>query len=357
MLSQRPKTGPAESLPDDLAIEFKRSVVNQRISIVLATFNGERFLDQQLQSLLSQTVKPFEVIVSDDNSTDHTDGLIVSFEKRAPFPVRRLKNKPSLGFRENFLNAASKASGDWIAFCDQDDIWRRDKLEVCQGFFTAEGVTQIVHQARLIDSSGTAIGSFNQGIERTSVRPALFYDVWHTFLGFSMMVRRDVMNTLPFSERFVDYIEPKHLIAHDRWGFFLAQTLGKTVEIAEPLVCYRQHASNLFGKSGRGSTQAADIRRKNLGYIEATRGMLGCIAKLPRMTEAQFPGFRREVALGVYASALSQVEARANIYELDRHLAFAELVRLILAGAYRSAQNGRLRWRSVARDLAYCFGA
>ncbi|WP_189637192.1 MULTISPECIES: glycosyltransferase [unclassified Rhizobium] len=329
--------------------------MKQEISIVLATFNGERYLHQQLQSLLSQTVKPFEVIVSDDNSTDDTDALLASFEKTAPFSVRRSKNEPGLGFRENFLNAASKATGDWIAFCDQDDIWRRDKLEVCRSFFK-EGITQIVHQARLIDDSGTEIGTFKQGIEKTCTRPPLFFDVWHTFLGFSMMVRRDVLNALPYGERFVDYIEPEHLIAHDRWGFFLAQTLGKTVEIAEPLVCYRQHASNLFGKSGRRSTQGADIRLKNLGYIEATRGMLSCIKTLPHTTEAHFPGFRREVALGIYAAALRQVESRANIYQLDRHLAFAELARLLLAGAYRSAQNGRLRWRSVARDLAYCFG-
>ncbi len=329
--------------------------MNQRISIVLATYNGERYLDQQLQSLVSQTVRPFEVIVSDDNSTDYTGELLADFEKSAPFPVRRWKNSPGLGFRENFLYAASKASGEWIAFCDQDDIWRDDKLEICQGFFGDEGVTQIVHQAKLIDGAGTNTGLFNQGIERTDIKPPLFYDVWDTFLGFSMMVRRDVLNAVPASDRFVDYIEPKHLIAHDRWGFFLAQTLGKTVEIAEPLVSYRQHSTNVFGKGGKPSEEA-DIRSKNRGYIEATRGMLDCIRNLPNTTEARFPRFRRDAALRIYGSALRQVEARGAIYDLDRHLAFAELVRLLSAGYYRGAQDGRFRWRSVARDLAFCFG-
>ncbi|EPE96505.1 hypothetical protein RGCCGE502_20195 [Rhizobium grahamii CCGE 502] len=329
-------------------------VVSETISVVLATYNGERFLEEQLQSLVTQTVRPFEVIISDDDSTDTTPDLLATFERSAPFPVKRWKNSPGLGFRENFLRAASKATGGWIAFCDQDDIWRQDKLEVCQRHFD-EGVTQVVHQADLIDSTGTKIGLFSQGIEETRIRTALFYDVWETFLGFSMMVRREVLDIFPSNQRFVDYIEPKHLIAHDRWGFFLAQTLGKTAEIAEPLVSYRQHSSNLFGKSGRKQADA-DIRSKNQGYIDATRGMLACIEGLPEGTEARFPGFRRQAALRVYASALRQVEARGNIYELAGHMAFAEFIRLIKSGCYRSAQDGRLRWRSVARDLAFCFG-
>ncbi|MCS3742195.1 MULTISPECIES: glycosyltransferase [unclassified Rhizobium] len=328
--------------------------MNHRISVVLATYNGERYLSQQLESLTAQTVRPFEIIISDDDSTDTTPELLAAFEKSAPFPILRWKNTPGLGFRENFLRAASKASGDWIAFCDQDDIWRRDKLEVCQRLFE-DGVTQVVHQAELIDNAGTKIGLFSQGIETTRIRPPLFYDVWDTFLGFSMIVRRDVLDILPSSRRFVDYIEPNHLIAHDRWGFFLAQTLGKTAEIAEPLVYYRQHSSNLFGKSGRKQVDG-DIRLKNKGYIDATRGMLACVEGMPATAETRFPGFRRQAALKVYASALRQVEARGNIYELAGHLAFAEFMRLVSSGCYRGAQDGRLRWRSLARDLAFCFG-
>ncbi len=329
--------------------------MEHRVSVVLATYNGERFLEEQLHSLRLQTSPPFELIVSDDNSQDGTDDILSSFATRAPFPVTILKNPSSLGFRENFLHAASKAKGDWIAFCDQDDIWHPEKLRTCERFFSIGTVTQLAHRATLIDPAGTEIGVFNQCISKTRVRAPLSYDVWSTFFGFSMIVRRDVLSVVPPSQRFVDYVDPKHLIAHDRWAFFLAQTLGYTVEIAEPLVAYRQHPGNLYG--GRRSRKASpDPRTKNLGYIAATREMVEIIQSLPIGTERMFPAFRRDAAVAIYSSALRQVVARGSVYELAAYPAFVRMLRHISAGHYHSAENGKFRWRSVARDVAFCLG-
>ncbi|KKX24893.1 glycosyltransferase [Rhizobium sp. LC145] len=331
--------------------------MTQTISVVLATFNGERYLTEQLTSILRQTRPPNEVVVSDDNSQDGTGRILDRFEREAPFPVIRLRNAVALGFRENFLAAASKATGDWIAYCDQDDIWRADKLEKCGSFFDEEGVTQIAHQAELIDEHGNRIGTFTQGIGKTCVRPSLFYDVWGTFWGFSMVFRREILTLIPAAQRFIDYIQPQHLIAHDRWAFFLSQSLGLTVEIAEPLVDYRQHSTNLFGSRSRRQTQGrAAIHSKNCAYIKATEGMLDCIRNLPGDIEERFPAFRRDKALSVLSAALRQVEARGKLYESNLHSRFAHLGYLLLAGGYKGAHDGRLRWRSIGRDLAYCCG-
>ena len=93
------------------------------ISIAMATYNGERFLEEQLRTLSEQVRLPDEVVVCDDGSTDCTQEILAQFAKSAPFPVRLVINDRRLGWRENFLKAASICTSDYIAFCDQDDIW------------------------------------------------------------------------------------------------------------------------------------------------------------------------------------------------------------------------------------------
>lgn len=96
------------------------------ITIVLATYNGERFLREQLESLCRQTLKAQEVIVQDDCSTDSTLEIIRSFQGR--LPMKLFVNHCNIGYLRNFESATSKASGDYIALCDQDDVWSDDKL-------------------------------------------------------------------------------------------------------------------------------------------------------------------------------------------------------------------------------------
>lgn len=324
-----------------------------KISVVLATHNGERFIEKQLDSLSQQTLPPFELVISDDCSTDRTDQILRSFVIASPFPVHYKRNSQAKGFRENFLSAINMTSGSWLAFCDQDDIWRTDKLETCAKYMTIQGVTQIVHQANLIDQNDTDIGIFAQGIQRTALRNQLSYDLWGTFFGFSMVVDRRIFDVYPADRRFIDFIDTKHLIAHDRWAFFLGQTLGKTFEIGEPLVAYRQHEMNLYGsgshKVERKSIQSAKV--ENATYISATSKMLDIVETLPAATEETFPSFDRERAISVYANALRQLRARGAVYTSGRLGALIKITAMCLNGHYRNAQDGKFRWRSILRDL------
>jgi glycosyltransferase involved in cell wall biosynthesis len=95
----------------------------------MATYNGARFIGEQLDSLARQTHPPAELVVSDDASADETLDIVRRFAERAPFPVRIHRNGERIRWTENHHRAAALSSGDWIAYCDQDDVWRADKLE------------------------------------------------------------------------------------------------------------------------------------------------------------------------------------------------------------------------------------
>src|ERR1700730_9787095 len=101
------------------------------VSIAMATYNGEQHIKRQLESLAVQTHPPRELVVTDDASDDHTVLVLTSFGKHAPFPVRVYRNSTRLGYRRNFMLAASLCNSELIAFCDQDDVWYPEKLATC----------------------------------------------------------------------------------------------------------------------------------------------------------------------------------------------------------------------------------
>lgn len=119
--------------------------VKFNISIAMATYNGERFIREQLDSIAQQTLLPVELVVTDDGSNDSTLAIIDDFAKTAPFEVKIVRNEKQLGFADNFLKAASFCVGDFIAFCDQDDVWMVNKLERCMQAFHDNAVVLSVH--------------------------------------------------------------------------------------------------------------------------------------------------------------------------------------------------------------------
>ena len=100
----------------------------QTVSVVMSTYNGDRYLEEQLQSLADQVHLPHELVVADDGSTDGTWDIVQDFAARAPFPVVSTRNSENLGYGASFLAATGRASGRLVAFCDQDDVWHPDKL-------------------------------------------------------------------------------------------------------------------------------------------------------------------------------------------------------------------------------------
>jgi glycosyltransferase involved in cell wall biosynthesis len=114
------------------------------IAVVMATFNGEEWLDTQLQSLANQTRLPDRLVISDDGSTDDTVKISQEFARSAPFEVVLLEG-PRAGYGENFWFAGKHAETDIIAWCDQDDFWYPQKLQLCEQLMVGHGVQFLSH--------------------------------------------------------------------------------------------------------------------------------------------------------------------------------------------------------------------
>jgi len=322
------------------------------ISVVLATYNGAQFLAEQLASIGAQTHQPAEIIVGDDQSSDDTMAIVEAFAASSSCPVRIVRNPNRLGYRENFLHAATLATGDVIAFSDQDDIWHPEKLERCLVMLDDPSVVLVVHRVELIDQQGDRIGHFSQGITSTGIQPPLAYDPWITFWGFSMMFRRSLLSLADRTTRFIDFVSPENLIAHDRWVMFLAQIVGCTAEVAEPLALYRQHGNNLFGAAKQAGGES--LRDRSEAYATATRRMAEIVKALPSGTEDMFPAFDRAAAIAFIEAARDQADFRLGLHHARAGLpAFAGIASGMMHGRYRQLGTGGIRWRSLGRDLSF----
>ena len=329
------------------------------VSVVLATHNGERFLGQQLASITCQTYPAAEIIVSDDASRDTTYAQLEGFARTSAIPVRLIRNDPGLGFGANFLAAASVATSELIAFCDQDDVWRADKLVRGVAALADPGVVLAVHSARLIDEAETPIGRWDQGIGGDRRRPPLDHDPWVVFAGFTMMFRATLLRALPMESRGSDFISGGPRLVHDRWVMYLANLLGAVAEIDADLVDYRQHGANLFGA---GSTRmvarsAATVRADAARYVRAAIEQRALVDQIDPAVAAQFPLFDRAASAAYWDRAVAQQRARAAVYEAGSlATACARIVRNVTGGAYRNVHDARFRARALGRDILATFG-
>src|ERR1700733_10400793 len=124
----------------------------------MCTFNGERFLRQQLESIAGQTRLPDELVACDDCSSDSTIEILREFARGASFSVRIVSNSTTLGSTRNFEKAISLCERDFIALCDQDDIWQPNKLNRLQEVFADPLIGGAFSDAEIIDADGRAAG-------------------------------------------------------------------------------------------------------------------------------------------------------------------------------------------------------
>ncbi len=214
------------------------------VSVVMCTYNGAAFVEEQLASILSQTHAPAEIIVRDDGSTDSTLDIVRRIVAASHIPVRCAVNATRLGFADNFLTACRAAKGTYIAFSDQDDRWKDRKLELSCEALERRHANLCVHPVELIDSAGALISrQASTGAEKLLERP----DPLGNFYGFTMTFRRSLLDKIPAGLRGLDPHTRGAPLSHDRWVYFLATTFGRTVILGEHLAQYRQHGDQLYG--------------------------------------------------------------------------------------------------------------
>ena len=245
-----------------------------RISVAIATYNGEKYLPQQLESIAAQSLSPCEVVVCDDGSTDQTLQVIDSFARLARFPVRALRNEVRLNYRANFMKAARCCSGDLIAFCDQDDLWRADKLAVVAAAAADPDVLLVHHNARIFSAALGVIGRLYDERRPSLVSGPLCRNPFHLPPGFTQVFRRRLLLLSELREATVDYWGPgpgpgpAPALAHDQWIYILASSRGKVAYLKDTLADYRQHEHNLYGPQTGGWSRWDGIKARLAGLSD-----------------------------------------------------------------------------------------
>lgn len=233
------------------------TVRNLTVSVALCTHNGERFIADQLLSILCQSQPPREIVLSDDASTDATVEMarrtVDAFLAQHPtveVELRVLRNASALGVTKNFERAIAACNSELVALSDQDDVWSADRLaRVNAVFLERPGLLLLHSDARLVDEAGAVLpGTLLEALEvsaeaRGAIHAGEAFDALmrrNLVTGATTVIRRSLFpRAVPFPESWV----------HDEWLAIVAAALGEIALMEETLVDYRQHGANQIGVS------------------------------------------------------------------------------------------------------------
>ena len=223
------------------------------ISVCMACYNGQKYIRQQIDSILCQIGNDDELIISDDGSRDETCEIIENFHDSR---IKLLRNKGRHGFVGNFENALREVRGDVIFLSDQDDYWKEDKVRIVMS--QLQRYQLVVHDADLIDGNGNSLGK--RYYQCTNSGTGFIANLWKTrWLGCCMAFRKEVLELcLPF---------PQNIPAHDYWIGMLGMLKFKYYFMPDVLICYRRHGNN--------ASFSSEKSRESLWYkLVQKRGVL-----------------------------------------------------------------------------------
>lgn len=289
------------------------------VSVVLATYNGEKYLAEQLASIATQTRAAAELVVTDDGSTDSTLGLVGDFAKSAPFPVRVLGGADHLGWADNFIRGLRSASGDAIALCDQDDVWRPDKLARQVAVLEQEpSVTAVTHAWNLLRNGETQPVEYGRlGRSGLIARGSAETLGIGGTPGMTMMVRRDVVQETvrlwPAKNRELIARHGFWILPHDAFALEVAVALGDIRVLPEPLVAYRQHGLNVANRA-EDSVLSFNWRPDHRG-VDAWRELGVRFGERVALYRELLPLLPSPVAQRVFATRADMYERRARAYQ------------------------------------------
>jgi glycosyltransferase involved in cell wall biosynthesis len=326
-----------------------------KISIALCTYNGARFLPEQLESILKQTRLPDEIVAVDDCSTDETPSLLREFAARAPFPVHLEVNSENLGVTRNFEKAIGMCSGDIIALCDQDDIWEPNKLAAIeQVFLQNSAVALVFSDAEIVDQEGKPVGyrlwpaaAFGDE-QKEMVRSGKAFDAlakYNFITGCTMAFRTEM--------REIALPTPADAFAiHDGWIALVTAALADIAFIDEPLVKYRQHASQQIGveapgQADRWGTRLARRMRDIEHYKRHLRHLERMQEKLVALRSEKHPLRVSDEQVAALGSQCRHLKVRLNL-PASRFGRFPIVLREVLLGGYARYSSGL---RSAVIDL------
>lgn len=227
--------------------------MSELVSVVMATYNGERYITTQIESILNQSYLNLELIVVDDASTDKTKSILQELAIRDK-RIKIVLSSKNIGFVANFERGLKLAEGEFIALSDQDDVFRNDKIQVMVNALKNNEVDLVISDVKLIDEKDVVISEsmwkpqYRNPNDRHPFR-RIIHSNYAT--GCSMMIKRKLLKyALPF---------PNNCMVHDWWLAVVASSSnsGGIMQIYDTLTSYRQHDMNTIGANKRSDISIA----------------------------------------------------------------------------------------------------
>lgn len=209
------------------------------VSVVMCVYNGERFLQEQLESVLNQTYTNFELLIIDDSSTDKSYSILKSYQLKHPNKIRLFQNEKNIGFNRNFEKGILLSKGEFISICDQDDIWFPEKIEE---------LVSTIGEAHLIYSNSELIDEEGNALNRTLAHKLIHVNdpCFKAFLDSNFITG----HTCLFRRELVEYIFPlpPEVTYYDKWIGLVAAYIGDVKYHDKVLTRYRIHTASVIGQ-------------------------------------------------------------------------------------------------------------
>ena len=331
-----------------MRIMIPNQIEKVTLSIGLATYNGEKYLAEQLDSFLCQTVQPDEVIICDDRSQDGTLMVIEEFIDKAPFRVELHKNTENLGYAQNFSKVLSLCRGDLVFLSDQDDIWREDKIESMLIVMQQSPEYQVgMHNARLVTADLVPLKiSKMDRIKRANG------DLEHFVQGSCSVIRKQLLGiALPV---------PLFAPAHDNWIALITLFLESRVMTEKLLLRYRIHGKNTstFHLNHPESSKPRKVLSNKLRSQESSSkfliqqvDLIDEVLRRFQQTEEDSPLFLNKRKVAVLASVLKTKQALEKRIRIRSNGIISRLIntfKMLINNEYHTFHNG---FPSMFRDI------
>ncbi len=242
------------------------------IDILLATYNGERYVEEQIRSLLKQTYPHWHLIIRDDGSTDNSLSIIHRYKQNYPDAITIIEDgQVNLGACRNFGRLLERSTGDYVMFCDQDDVWLPKKIELTLGKmrsleerYGSDRPLLVYTDMYVVNDALSVISDsfwhhqvFNPRIGKSLSR----FLVSNVATGCTVMINKKLRDlSVPI---------PEEAMMHDWWVGLISVTLGQNDYVSEPTILYRQHALNVAG--AKWDLSPAAVMKKLLQFGELKR--------------------------------------------------------------------------------------
>ena len=318
-----------------------------RTTIAMCTYNGERYLSEQIDSILAQTRLPDVWLIADDRSKDATWDLLQRYAPRIRgkgIELELYQNPENLGYVANFESVLRRANAEIVFLADQDDIWHAHKLQTMTDYMRDHPDVTLLHtNARIVDSDGSDKGySLFEALEITQTELAHI----HSGNAFDVLIRRNVVTgaTTAIRGHFIQQLDrfSKDWV-HDEWLAVMVSVAGKMDCLEEPLIDYRQHANNQIGVKLRTWHERYSNRLGRRDHLRQTVQRMQVLLK--ELKSSRLSKDRKHVQL--IEDRLQHAMMRAELSG-SMLIRGAQVGREVLSGRYMKYSNGL---RSVAVDL------